>query len=134
MRPFLDTRSLARDRKTSLGFKLLFCASLCIANTVSLAQAGVKITYANGPQVAAMFLKFGHIDYPYEARRSRRTGSGIFRVYVHPDGKVKTVGVVRSRFGSCRGCGSLSLPRQARRSPRGRHAGYVYDDQTIAYS
>jgi TonB family protein len=96
MRPFLNRRSLARDRKTSFGFRLLFCASLCIANTVSLAQAGMKITYANGPQVAAMFLKFGRIDYPYEARRSRRTGSGIFRVYIHPDGKVKTVGVVRS--------------------------------------
>jgi TonB family protein len=56
----------------------------------------VKITYANGPQVAAMFLRFGRIEYPYAARRTRRTGSGIFRLYIHPDGKVKTVGVVKS--------------------------------------
>jgi TonB family protein len=96
MRPFLRVRSLARGRKTFSCLRLLFYAAVCTANIASPAKAGVKITYANGPQVAAMFLKFGRIEYPYEARRSRLTGSGIFRVYIHPDGKVKTVGVVRS--------------------------------------
>jgi TonB family protein len=96
MRPFLNKRSLAGNRKASFRFTLLVCVSLCIANTVAHAQAGIKVTYANGPQVAAMFLKFGRIEYPYEARRSHSTGSGIFRVYIRPDGTVKTVGVVRS--------------------------------------
>ncbi|MGI8819659.1 MAG: energy transducer TonB [Chthoniobacterales bacterium] len=56
----------------------------------------VKVVYASGPEVAAMFIKFGHPNYPYEARRARRTGSGIYRVYINPDGTVKTVGVVKS--------------------------------------
>ena len=55
-----------------------------------------KVTYATGRQVAAMFIKFGHISYPYEARRSRKAGTGVFRLYVNPDGRVKTVGVMRS--------------------------------------
>ncbi len=74
------------------------CAVFCIllAALPFKALGGVKITYASGSEVAAMFIKFGRPNYPYEARRARRTGSGIFRVYVNPDGTVKTVGVVKS--------------------------------------
>ncbi len=96
MRRFLKRRSLADGRKTSFGFRLILCVSLCLAGSVSPAQAGVKVTYAKGPEVAAMFLKFGTIDYPREARRLHWSGNGIFRVYVRPNGTVKTVGVVKS--------------------------------------
>ena len=34
--------------------------------------------------------------YPYEARRARATGSGIFRMYIEPDGRVRAVGVMKS--------------------------------------
>ncbi|MDP9162064.1 MAG: energy transducer TonB [Acidobacteriota bacterium] len=62
---------------------------LCILTVLTPLKAigRVKVTYASGAQVAAMFVKFGHPDYPYEARRARRTGSGIFRVYINPMGQ-----------------------------------------------
>jgi TonB family protein len=44
----------------------------------------------------AMFVKRGRIDYPWKARATYRSGGGIYRVYINPDGKVRTVGVVRS--------------------------------------
>jgi TonB family protein len=34
--------------------------------------------------------------YPYEARRARITGSGIFRIYANPDGTIRTVAVMKS--------------------------------------
>ncbi|HSH39079.1 MAG TPA: TonB family protein [Chthoniobacterales bacterium] len=34
--------------------------------------------------------------YPYDARRARVTGSGIFRMYIEPDGRVSAVGVMKS--------------------------------------
>ncbi len=34
--------------------------------------------------------------YPYEARRARITGSGIFRIYADPDGTIRTVAVMKS--------------------------------------
>jgi TonB family protein len=75
---------------------MLFSVLLCFAPAVSQAEAAVKITYAKEGEVQAMFLKKGPILYPYEARHSRRSGSGIFRIYIRPDGKVKSVGVVKS--------------------------------------
>lgn len=97
MRSFFTTPSFPCGRKAAFRFRLLyFGVALCIANVVPTIQAGVKVTYASGPEIAAMFIKFGRPDYPYEARRARRTGSGIFRVYINPDGRVKTVGVVKS--------------------------------------
>lgn len=90
---------LAARSKVALGLSRFGVGVvLCILTVLKPLEAsgGVKVTYASGPQVAAMFIKFGHLDYPYEARRARRTGSGIFRVYINPDGRVKTVGVVKS--------------------------------------
>ena len=57
---------------------------------------GPKVTYVSGPEVRAMFIKFGRMHYPWLARQQYRSGSGTFRVYIKPDGKVRTVGVVRS--------------------------------------
>jgi TonB family protein len=34
--------------------------------------------------------------YPYDARRARATGSGVFRMYIEPDGRVTAVGVMKS--------------------------------------
>lgn len=55
-----------------------------------------KVTYVRGPEVRAMFIKFGRMHYPWLARQQYRSGSGTFRVYIKPDGKVRTVGVLRS--------------------------------------
>jgi TonB family protein len=85
------------------GRRIFGLSSSCVGFVLSivtavtpLEAAGVKISLATGPEVVAMFIKLGHPDYPYEARRARRTGSGIFRIYINPDGNVRTIGVVRS--------------------------------------
>lgn len=71
---------------------------LCISTVLIplQASAGVKVTYATEPQIRAMFIKLARPNYPYEARAARMTGSGIFRLYINPDGRVKTVGVIKS--------------------------------------
>jgi len=75
------------------------CAGLILSTSaiaVPPETSGPKVKYASGPDVMAMFIKRGQIHYPWKARRDYRTGTGIFRVYINPDGKVRTVGVVRS--------------------------------------
>jgi TonB family protein len=69
---------------------------LAVAIATPLEASDVKITYASSQELRAMFIKRGRINYPWIARRQYRSGSGIFRVYINPDGKVRTVGVVRS--------------------------------------
>lgn len=71
---------------------ILFAAAIA----TPLEASDVKITYASGQEVQAMFIKRGRINYPLEARRDHRSGSGIYRVFINPDGKVRTVGVLRS--------------------------------------
>ena len=44
----------------------------------------------------ALFPTKAHPLYPYEARRARATGGGIFRMYIEPDGRVRAVGVMKS--------------------------------------
>jgi TonB family protein len=61
-----------------------------------LQASDVKITYASSKEVQAMFIKHGSFHYPWIARRQYRSGSGIFRVFINPDGKVRTVAVLRS--------------------------------------
>lgn len=44
----------------------------------------------------ALFPVKAYPIYPYEARRARATGSGVFRMYIEPDGRVRAVGVMKS--------------------------------------
>jgi TonB family protein len=79
------------------------CGGLCACLILSAAASataretsGAKISYASGPEVLAMFVKRARIDYPWMARSQYRTGTGIFRMYINPDGTVRTVGVLKS--------------------------------------
>lgn len=86
------------ERKVTSSFSGV-CAgvTLCAAAIATPLEASdAKITYASGPEVAAMFVKCGRISYSWKARATYRSGSGIYRVYINADGKVRTVGVVRS--------------------------------------
>lgn len=47
-------------------------------------------------ELAALFPVKAYPIYPYNARRARASGSGIFRMYVEPDGRVRAVGVMKS--------------------------------------
>lgn len=91
-------RAYRFKRKVTSSFSGV-CAGVILfaaASVTPLEASEVKITYARGPEVKAMFIKRGRINYPLEARRDHRSGSGIFRIYINPDGKVRTVGVLRS--------------------------------------
>jgi hypothetical protein len=70
------------------------CAGVILSTAVSAAARETsrpKVIYASGPEVMAMFVKRGRIYYPWHARATNRSGRGIFRVYIDPDGKVRTV-------------------------------------------
>lgn len=71
----------------SLAIALLFGASV---------TAAPEVRYAPAEEVLALFTKTVRPEYPYEARRSRMTGRGIFRLYIDKDGKVRRVGVMKS--------------------------------------
>lgn len=90
---------MLRFKRTLISWFGALCAGLVLSTAASAAPrqtSGPKVTYASGPEIRAMFIKFGRIDYPRIARHQNRSGSGIYRVYINPDGKVRTVGVVRS--------------------------------------
>ncbi len=69
---------------------------LLTAPVVTVEAADTHVTYAGGAEVMAMFVECGRIEYPWRARATYRHGTGIYRIYINPEGKVRTVGVVRS--------------------------------------
>ena len=95
----MNTDSVSRfKRKMTFSFSGVYAGVIlfALAMAAPLEASHVKITYVSDPEVRAMFIKHGRFNYPWEARRDYRSGSGIYRVYINPDGKVKTVGVLRS--------------------------------------
>jgi len=69
-----------------LTLTMLFCAD----------ARGVEFNVVTPQELWALFDKKGIPQYPWEARRSGITGSGIYRMYIDPDGNVRTVGVMKS--------------------------------------
>jgi TonB family protein len=63
-----------------------------------LAESAFAIQFkvVTPPQLMAMFVKKGVPQYPYQARRSRIQGDGLFRLYVNENGTVTSVGVMKS--------------------------------------
>lgn len=57
---------------------------------------GALVKVLTPDEVLALFPTKVRPIYPYEARRARATGTGIFRMYINPDGTVRTVGVMKS--------------------------------------
>ena len=57
---------------------------------------GAEIKVVTPKELWAIFDKKMIPVYPYEARRARITGSGLFRMYINPDGSVRTVAVMKS--------------------------------------
>lgn len=58
--------------------------------------AGAETKVVTPKELWALFPVKALPIYPYEARRARATGSGIFRMYIQPDGRVRAVGVMKS--------------------------------------
>ena len=68
--------------------------ALIVASPMSALRAETKVVTPQ--ELWALFPVKAYPIYPYEARRARATGSGIFRMYIEPDGRVRAVGVMKS--------------------------------------
>lgn len=58
--------------------------------------AAVETKVVTPQELMALFPVKAMPLYPYEARRARATGTGIYRMYIEPDGSVRAVGVMKS--------------------------------------
>lgn len=73
---------------------LLGLVALPVLVEPSFARAETKVV--TPPELWALFPTKALPIYPYEARRSRTTGSGLYRMYINADGTVRAVGVMKS--------------------------------------
>lgn len=73
------------------------CLGLALWTAVlTVPASATDIKVVTPKELWNLFEKPGRPKYPYEARRSRTTGSGIFRMYIDPDGHVRSVAVMKS--------------------------------------
>ncbi len=68
--------------------------ALTFAWPESAASAETKVV--TPPELWAMFPTKALPIYPREAMRARATGTGLFRMYIEPDGRVRAIGVMKS--------------------------------------
>lgn len=87
----MDSRRTGKSRLVLASFSFLVGATLSVT-----AGEKVDVRVASSREVMAMFEKVALPQYPYEARRSRIEGSGLFRMFIAEDGKVTSVGVMKS--------------------------------------
>lgn len=71
-------------------------------------------------KVKTVFIATPRPDYPYEARRSRISGSGLLRIYVDETGKVMEVKVMKSTGNRVLDDAGLQAFRQWRAKPGNR--------------
>jgi TonB family protein len=76
--------------------KLKYLGVAVMTVTCLVSSYGAEIKVVTPKELWAMFDKKMVPVYPYEARRSHITGSGLFRMYIDPDGHVRTVAVMKS--------------------------------------
>ena len=67
-----------------------------MAMTCLVSSHGAEIKVVTPTELWAIFDKKMVPVYPYEARRAHITGAGLFRMYIDPDGNVRTVAVMKS--------------------------------------
>jgi TonB family protein len=67
-------------------------ASMMVAGSV----LAIDVKVVTSKELWALFDRKALPIYPYEARRGHITGSGIFRMYINPDGGVRNVAVMKS--------------------------------------
>ncbi len=82
-------RAFTRVRKLLLGLVILeglLAAPFLVANTEVFTS----------DELWKLFDKRMVPLYPYEARRAHAQGTGLYRMYINPDGSVRAVGVMKS--------------------------------------
>ena len=71
-------------------------ALMAIAIIFTVSANAVEIKVVTPKELWALFDRKALPIYPYEARRGRIEGAGIFRMYINLDGSVRTVAVMKS--------------------------------------
>jgi TonB family protein len=82
-------RIFSKSLKLTLALVML---TLVSARSIS----AVEMKVVTPKEFWALFDRKALPIYPYEARRGRIEGSGIFRMYINLDGSVRTVAVMKS--------------------------------------
>jgi TonB family protein len=82
---------MIRKRLATVG---LLSVILSMASTAR--ASGVEVKVVTGDELWAYFDKKVYPIYPYEARQAHAEGAGLFRMYINPDGSVRTVAVMKS--------------------------------------
>ena len=82
-----------RNKQASV---LAIAALVAVMLSFSPRTWAVETKVVTPEELWSLFVKPPRPIYPYEARRRRTTGSGLFRMYVNPDGRVRAVGVMKS--------------------------------------
>jgi TonB family protein len=84
-----------RRNRISSQLKLLLVAVILMTVCPGrILAANIKVVTPK--ELWDLFDKHGIPQYPYEARRSHVSGSGLFRMYINSDGSVHAVGVMKS--------------------------------------
>ena len=129
----------AHSRLTTLIAPVAFLAIICLSESArsedqSKSRKALKTEYirfepSNGTakasrefdaKVKTVFIAAPRPYYPYEARRSRITGSGLLRIYVDETGKVAQVKVLKSTGNRYLDDAGLTAFRQWRAKPGNR--------------
>jgi len=74
----------------------LVSALMAIAILCTVSANAIEIKVVTPKELWTLFDRKALPIYPYEARRGRIQGSGIFRMYINLDGSVRTVAVMKS--------------------------------------
>ena len=74
----------------------LILARFCAVAVLGLAGSDAVARPYSDAERKATFIRLVQPEYPLEARRSRKEGTGVFRLYVDERGKVTDVAVLRS--------------------------------------
>ncbi len=95
------------------------------ARATSLHRQGASARSASYVSGSANMLAAPHPSYPYEARRSRQTGSGRFLLTFNPSGSVSRVSVIQSTGSQILDQVSVNALRQWKCRPGAYEQAYV---------
>ena len=77
-------------RVLATGFALIAAASSIVA------APRVEIRVVTPQELGALIVEPPVMVYPYESRRRREEGKGLFRMFVGVDGRVHSIGIMKS--------------------------------------
>jgi TonB family protein len=83
----------SRLRLVALGVAI---AAIVAAGSSVAAAPRLEVNVVTPQELAALIVEKPVVVYPYESRRRREEGKGLFRMYVGADGRVHSIGIMKS--------------------------------------